>query len=86
MAETAKISERLREFILKNFPAASRRAPLHDDALLGGGLIDSLGVLEIVQFIEDEFEVNVDVDDLLPESFETIACMARLVQHKIEGT
>jgi len=73
---------RIRSFILNQFPLARKRAIGDGDPLLGSGILDSLGILEVVAFVEREFEITVADEDLLPESFESIASIARFVEDK----
>ncbi len=66
---------KIREFIIQKFPAA-RKAGLEDDSpLLESGIIDSLGVLEVVHFLETEFAVQIEDDDLTPDNFRTVDSM-----------
>jgi acyl carrier protein len=73
---------RVREFILGKFPLAKKRGIQDDDPLLRTGILDSLGILEVVAFLEGEFEIVVADEELVPESFETIATIARFVDGK----
>lgn len=50
--------------------------------LFESGLIDSTGFVMIVSYMESRFGVVIDGDDLVPENFGTIDCMARLVESK----
>ena len=60
------VESSFRTFITAHFPASKRRPLRNDDALLASGIIDSLGVLDLVSFIESEFKVAVCDDDLTP--------------------
>jgi len=73
---------RIRHFILNQFPLARQRAIGDEDPLLRTGILDSLGILEVVAFIELEFGIMVADEELVPESFESIATMARFVDGK----
>ena len=79
---TDSIQPRIREFILNQFPLARKRAIGDGDPLLGHGILDSLGILEVVAFVEREFEITVADEELLPESFESIRSIARFVDEK----
>jgi len=70
---------RIRQFILQRFPLAKRRKVTDQDNLLESGVVDSLGVLELVTFMQQEFSVTVNDEDLTPENFQTIECMAQFV-------
>ncbi len=81
-AETT--SGRIRHFILNQFPLARQRDIADEDPLLRTGIIDSLGILEVVVFIESEFGITIADEELVPESFESIATMARFVDSKCD--
>jgi acyl carrier protein len=47
--------------------------PLKNDSpLLASGILDSLSVLKLVLFLEDQFGVVIGAEDLIPENFETV--------------
>ncbi len=50
-----------------------------DDSLLDSGLLDSIGIFEMVTFLEETFGVKVDDEAIVPEHFETIALIATFV-------
>jgi acyl carrier protein len=76
------ISHSTRQFILKTFPSSRRNSLKDTDPLLESGVIDSLGVLDLVAFIETEFNVKVDDEDLVPENFQNIALITSYIQNK----
>jgi len=47
------------------------------DDLLGGGLIDSLGIMSLIFFIEQEFDVEVPPEDVTIENFLSIETIGR---------
>ena len=53
-----------------------------DEPLLDSGVLDSAAVFELVQFVEKEFGVKVEDDEGVPEHFESVNAMARLVESK----
>jgi acyl carrier protein len=53
---------------------------LEDDFdLLTGGVVDSLGLLKVVAWLEDEFDISVDDSELGPDSFRTVAAIKAYV-------
>ena len=56
-----------------------------DQSLMQARLIDSTGVLELVTFLEEQFEIQVDDEDLVPENLDTIANIVAYVQRKTGG-
>ena len=77
------IQGQLKSFITKQFPLARKRNLGIDDRLLGEGIIDSLGVLDIIGYLETEFRISIADDDLTPENFETIGRLTAFVERKL---
>src|SRR5205823_14063747 len=61
-------------------PRFSRRASLFRD-----GYVDSLGVVELLAFINDDFGVEVPDEALVPDNFETIDDIARVIHGLVNG-
>ncbi len=75
--------QRIRTFIRDDLNKGKDVGELADDyPLIESQVIDSLGIFETVQFLEREFGVAVEDEDLLLENFGTIADIARLVGSK----
>ena len=75
-------NNRLREFILEKFPLARKRGIQDDLPLLENGILDSLGVLDLVEFVEKEFDIPISDEDLSPENFQTIAKLSVFIDSK----
>jgi len=52
------------------------------DSLIGQGVIDSTGVLELVSFVEQTYAIQVEDSELSPENFDTIESLVRFIQRK----
>lgn len=80
--DIATTSMRIRGFIEANFLFGSS-ATLGDEAsLLESGVLDSTGVIEMIAFLEDEFDVLFDDSELLAENFDSISRVAKFVASK----
>jgi len=51
-----------------------------DDSLLAKGLLDSLSILKTVTFCEEQFGITIPDEDVLPDHFESVRAIARLVE------
>ena len=51
-----------------------------DDSLLQRGLLDSMSILKTVTFCEERFGVAIPDEDVLPDHFESVRAIARLVE------
>lgn len=56
-----------------------------DDSLLAKGLLDSLSILKTVTFCEEQFSITIPDEDVLPDHFESIRSIAKLVE-RVRGT
>jgi acyl carrier protein len=73
----------LRRFIVENFLFGHEEPPLaEDDSLLGRGIVDSTGVLELVVFIERTFGVDVLDQEIVPANLDSLASLTRFVEGK----
>ena len=60
-----------------------RRTISPDESLISSGVIDSLGILRIIAFIEERFGISVDDEEVIPTNFETINTIRSLVENKV---
>ena len=75
----------IREFVTDNFLFGRKNVSLSgDDSLLEEGLIDSTGVLELVMFIEEKFDVAVEDEDLVPDNLDSINCLISFIESKLK--
>jgi acyl carrier protein len=76
--------EIIRDFIVNDMLHGSLTTPLgDDDQLVESGIIDSLGVMTLLSFLDEKFAVQVGGDDLIPENFASVAAVAALVERQI---
>jgi acyl carrier protein len=77
------IKSDIRKFIIKNY-LKSRTAPLSDnDSFLEQGIIDSIGVIELANFIQAKFAIRVNVVDIVPDNFDTLNNLEKYVSRKL---
>lgn len=76
----------LTEFV-RNELLHGRKMALTDDAdLLSAGIVDSLGILRLVAFMEERFGVKVPDEDVVFENFQSIKAMAGYVSQRLGAT
>ena len=76
------IGQEVRAFVLEHFPLARHKHVSDTDSLVESGIVDSLGVLEIVTFLEARFGIVVADVDVVSENFLSIAAIANYVESK----
>lgn len=79
----AEIKSKIRDFIIENFLFGSADDLADDSSFLDGGIIDSTGVLELVEFLEEDFSITVDDEELVPENLDSINCVTAFLQKKL---
>ncbi|MCG3155496.1 MAG: hypothetical protein DKINENOH_02102 [bacterium] len=52
------------------------------DSLLATGVIDSLKMLDLISFIENQFNLAVDEDEMMPDNFESVDAITRFIHQK----
>jgi acyl carrier protein len=82
----AHVIERTRDYITENFLYMRRDFRLSEtDSLLGTGIIDSMGVMEVISFLETEFGIEIDDEDVTEENLGSIRAISRYVVSRAEA-
>jgi acyl carrier protein len=77
-----EIKSQVREFVKANFLFDDRRVLGDDESLLGSGTVDSTGILELISFLEQNFNVKFKDQDLVADNFDSISKIAIFVAGK----
>ena len=83
-ATTNSIEQRIHSFLLEKFPLARKSGLDSGTPLLEKGILDSLGILDVVSFLESEFSILIADEDLAPENFQSLAALSAFVLKKGE--
>lgn len=79
----AQIRSALTEFIVTNYLFGdTSRTPATADSLVEDGVIDSTGILELIEFLESRFDIAVTETETVPENLDSIARMTTFVLGK----
>lgn len=71
------------KFITDNFMIGQNPDKLKSDtSFLDNGIIDSLGVLELVSFLEERFSIEVKDEELVPENLDSIRNLVAYIERK----
>ena len=75
---------KIREFIFENFLFDAEDESLKNDtSFLEEGIIDSTGVLELVDWLEEEFSISVEDDELIPENLDSVNLLSAYITKKM---
>ena len=77
------MKQAITEFICETLPPGSPHRKFDENtSLLESGIIDSTGVLELVQFLEDRFGITVEDSELVPENLDSIDRICAFLRRK----
>jgi acyl carrier protein len=67
-----EVGTKVHQFIRKNFLFDEKTPLTNDQSLLGSGVVDSTGILELISFLEDTCRVKFEDSELVADNFDTI--------------
>jgi len=74
---------KVRGYILENFLFTDDQSALENsDSFLEKGLVDSTGILEILTFIEDDFNITIEDEEMVPENLDSVANIIAFIDKK----
>ena len=79
---SSEITSALAEFIADEILNQSGRNIAENEKLISSGLIDSLSLVDISLFVEEEFQLIIDDTELNADTFDTLAELANLIQSR----
>jgi acyl carrier protein len=80
-----EIKDKLKTFITENFLPFSGLDSFEDaDSLLENGIIDSTGVLELLEFLEEHFSLEVEDSEVVPENLDSVDNLIAFITRKSE--
>ena len=81
-AGLASIKDRVRQYVVSTFYVPDPSQVTDTTSFLDSGIVDSTGVLEIISFLQAEFGVNVEDNEILPDNLDSVAAIAAYVKRK----
>jgi len=83
IAYMRELKDKIRTFVVENFLFGNNQKLEDTTSFLEEGIIDSTGVLELVTFIEEEFSIVVEDEELIPENLDSIYNVTAYLGKKI---
>ena len=83
MTET-DIRTSVHDFIKRNFIFDDKQVLGDDQSLLGSGVVDSTGILELISFLEENFRLKFSDSDLVADNFDTVNRIISFVTRRQE--
>ncbi|MES2823273.1 MAG: acyl carrier protein [Pseudomonadota bacterium] len=81
-----EIRQKLRQFILENYLFSDDEATLKDDdSFLDGGILDSMGILELIEYLDEGLGIKVEGDELVPDNLDSINNLLKFIGTKTQA-
>ena len=78
-----KYEQEIRQFIAEKYLFGDDKELRSDTSLLEAGIIDSTGILELISYLEEHYQIRVKDDELVPENLDTIVSICAFLSKKI---
>ena len=82
MIETTEI---VRQFLFENYMVDDEDDLDNDDSFLEKGIIDSTGILELIMFLEETFDIEVEDEEVIPENLDSVNKIGKYINRKQAG-
>ena len=74
-------NELIRQFVMENLARKKNIYQVNDDDnLIESGIIDSMGIMQLVSYLEGAFAVKVKDEDIVPDYFESINAISTYIE------
>jgi acyl carrier protein len=81
------IEQEIREFVTDNFLFGQTSIRLSNyDSFLDQGIIDSTGVLELVAFLEEKYQIKIEDNELTPQYLDSIHKLVKFLETKVQSS
>ncbi len=79
------IKGKIKEFIINNFLMGADSQKIQEDtSFLEEGIIDSTGILELVEFVQDTFLIKIEDEELMPDNLDSLNNLEKFIKSKLE--
>jgi acyl carrier protein len=77
------VEQEIRAFLTENFSLGQGTTHIpSSQSLTERGFIDSVGIVEVLTFLETQYEIQINDDETVPENIDTIDNMVRFIDRK----
>lgn len=77
------IREKVRTFMLKEFQESGFQSSIRDDeSLISSSILDSLSILKLISFLDEQFDIVPQENELNPDTFDTIEHITEFIKNK----
>lgn len=83
LVDEQKVRSEVRKYILENFLFGYKEDELFDNAsFLEIGVLDSMGIMELVAYLQREYGISVSDEEITPENLNSVDCVTKFLLKK----
>jgi acyl carrier protein len=79
------LRQEIRQFVVDTFLFGEDSALRDDSSFLGEGIVDSTGILQLVSFLQEQYLITIEDEELVPDNLDSISRVAAFVQAKTQA-
>ncbi len=80
------IEQTISNFVIENFIFEENPNQLdNNQSFLESGIIDSTGMLELVSFIEEKYDIKIEDEELIPDNLDSVNNVSQFINKKIDN-
>jgi len=84
--DTADTQKKIRNFVIENLLLGEEENDFSDNqSFLESGLIDSTGILEVIAFLEEEYEITIEDEEMIPDNLDSVDNIVAFLQTRQVG-
>lgn len=80
------LKQDLRRFVVENFLFGQEKGLSDSDSFLEEGIVDSMGVLELVAFLEQKYGITIQDQELVPDNLDSLNRLERFLTQKLSNS
>ena len=77
-------AEEIRDFVVTNFLFGDASSLQDDTSFLESGIVDSTGMLELIMFLEETYDIKIEPEEMLPENLDSVNKAVQFLGRKQE--
>ena len=78
-------TQEIREFVVSNFLFGDESALQDDTPFLSEGIVDSTGILELIMFLEQTYDISVDPEEMVPDNLDSVNKVNCFISRKLSA-
>ena len=80
------VKSQVRQYVMENFLMGAGLELADDESFMKSHVIDSVGVLELIAFLESRFRIKVEDDEMVPDNLDSLNGVGRYLARKLNGS